>query len=170
MGINWTWIATEGVYQDPSIYCGAAMTFALIPCDRDGAPVQAVSEMPEALAANCRATADLYRRVGFMPPWIGYVAVVNGRGVGGGAFVGAPRDGFVEIAYFTLENEQGQGYATRTAALLMEIARATDPLIGLKAFTLKEENPSTRILKGLGFSIAGVARDADAGEVWEWRA
>ena len=145
------------------------MTFALIPYDQDGTPVQGVAEMPEALVANCRATADLYRRVGFVPPWIGYVAVVNGRGVGGGAFVGPPKDGFVEIAYFTLENEQWQGYATRTAASLIELARATDPRIGLKAFTLKEENPSTRILKGLGFSIIGVAEDADAGEVWEWR-
>lgn len=146
------------------------MTFSLIPCDRDGTPLELVSDLPEALAANCRATADLYRRVGFEPPWIGYIAVVNGRGVGGGAFVGAPTDGFVEIAYFTLEEEQGQGYATRTAASLMELARATNPRIGIKAFTLKEENPSTRILKGLGFSIIGLAEDADAGEVWEWRA
>jgi len=126
--------------------------------------------MPEALAANCRATADLYRRIGFVPPWIGYVAVVNGRGVGGGAFVGAPKEGFVEIAYFTLDNEQGKGYATQTAASFMELARTTDPRVGLKALTLKEENPSTRVLKRLGFSIVGVADDADAGEVWEWRA
>jgi len=146
------------------------MNLALIPCDQDGVPVQPVSEMPEALAANCLATAELYRRVGFVPPWIGYVAVVRGRGVGGGAFVGPPKDGFVELAYFTLENEQGKGYATQTAASLMELARTTDPRIGLKAFTLKEENPSTRVLKRLGFSIIGVAEDADAGEVWEWRA
>jgi RimJ/RimL family protein N-acetyltransferase len=146
------------------------MTFALIPCDQDGVPVQPVSEMPEALAANGLATAELYRRVGFVPPWIGYVAVVGGRGVGGGAFVGPPKDGFVELAYFTLENERGKGYATQTAASLVELARATDPRMGLKAFTLKEENPSTRILQRLGFAIIGVAQDADAGEVWEWRA
>lgn len=90
--------------------------------------------------------------------------------VGGGAFVGPPKDGFVEIAYFTLENEQGQGFASKTAASLVQIARAHAPDIGLKAFTLKEENPSTKILAGLGFSIVGVAQDADAGEVWEWRA
>ena len=71
------------------------MNLALIPCDQDGVPVQPVSEMPEALAANCLATAELYRRIGFVPSWIGYVAVVRGRGVGGGAFVGPPKDGFV---------------------------------------------------------------------------
>lgn len=146
------------------------MTFALIPCDPDGNPVQAISEISETLVAHCRATADLYRQVGFVPPWVGYVAAVNGRGVGGGAFVGAPKDGFVEIAYFTLEGEQGRGYATLTARSLVELARAADPKIGLKALTLKEENPSTKILVGLGFSIVGVAQDADAGEVWEWRA
>lgn len=144
------------------------MTFTLIPCDAHGLPVQAVAVWPDALAANCRATADLYRRVGFVPPWIGYVAVVEGRGVGGGAFVGPPREGFVEIAYFTLEHEQGRGYASRTAAALVALARTEDPRLGLRAFTLKEENPSTRILKGLGFSVVGTAQDADAGEVWEW--
>lgn len=132
--------------------------------------MRAVPDMPGELVANCKATADLYRRIGFSPPWIGYVAVVDNRGIGGGAFVGAPKDGLVEIAYFTLANERGRRFATQTAAALVEIARAQDPKVGLRAFTLKEDNPSTKILRGLGFSIFGVAQDADAGEVWEWRA
>ncbi|MFM7231585.1 MAG: GNAT family N-acetyltransferase [bacterium] len=132
--------------------------------------MQAALDMPEALVANCRATADLYRRVGYFPPWVGYVAVVENRGVGGGAFVGPPKDGYVEIAYFTLDHEQRKGYASHTASSLVAVARAHDPRIGIKAFTLKEENASTRILRSLGFSIVGVAQDADAGEVWEWRA
>jgi len=126
--------------------------------------------MADELVANCQATADLYRRVGYLEPWVGYVTVADGRGVGGGAFVGPPKEGCVEIAYFTLNAEQGRRYASQTAAGLVEIARAHAPDIKLKAFTLKEENPSTRILKRLGFSIIGVAQDADAGEVWEWRA
>jgi len=146
------------------------MKFSLIRCDQNGDPVQSISDMTEELAANCQATADLYRRMGYMEPWVGYVAVVNSRGVGGGAFVGPPKDGYVEIAYFTLKEEQGQRYASQTAAGLVAIARAHDPNIKLKAFTLKEENPSTRILRHLGFSFTGIAQDADAGEVWEWRA
>ena len=146
------------------------MTFSLVPCDQSGAPVQPILDMSAALVANCQATAELYRRFGYVTPWIGYVAVVDNRGVGGGAFVGPPKDGYVEIAYFTLESEQGKRYASQTAASLVALARAHDPEIRLKAFTLKEENPSTRILRGLGFSIVGVAQDADAGEVWEWRA
>jgi ribosomal-protein-alanine N-acetyltransferase len=145
------------------------MTFSLVPCDRDGIPRQAIPLMPESLVASCRATADLYRRVGFVLPWIGYVAVVDDRGVGGGAFVGPPREGCVEIAYFTLEHEQGRGYTSRTAASLVALARSHDPTIRLKAFTLMQENASIRILRASGFSIVGLAQDADAGDVWEWR-
>lgn len=146
------------------------MAFSLVPCDESGSPVQALPDLAEEIVANCAATADLYRRIGFVPPWIGYIAVKDNRGVGGGAFVGAPKDGFVEIAYFTLASERGQGIASQTAAALVAIARGADPDVGVKAFTLMEESPSTRILRGLGFSIAGNAHDADAGEVWEWRA
>ncbi|MEZ5545728.1 MAG: hypothetical protein R3F10_11185, partial [Lysobacteraceae bacterium] len=60
--------------------------------------------------------------------------------------------------------------AFQTASSLVAIARTHDPEIGIKAFTLKEENASTKILRALGFSIVGVAQDDDAGEVWEWRA
>nr|CAP47626.1 putative integron gene cassette protein [uncultured bacterium] len=146
------------------------MTFSLVPCDQNGTPIQPIPDMPEALVVSCQATADLYRRVGFITPWIGYVAVVDNRDVGGGAFVGPPKDGHVEIAYFTLENEQHKGYASQTAVSLVAIARAHTAEIGLKAFTLKEENPSTKILRSLGFSIIGVSQDDDAGQVWEWRA
>lgn len=146
------------------------MSFSLIPCDQDGIPAGTDLDLPQALVANCQATADLYRRVGFFPPWIGYVAAVENRGVGGGAFVGPPKDGHVEIAYFTLDHEQRKGYGFQTASSLVTLARAHDPAIGIKAFTLMEENASTRILRALGFSIFGVAQDADAGEVWEWRA
>ena len=146
------------------------MKFSLVPCDQGGNPIPPVPDMSAVLVANCQATADLYRRVGFAPPWIGYVAVADGQGVGGGAFVGPPKDGYVEIAYFTLDNEQRKGFASQTALSLVAIARAHNPSIGLKAFTLKEENASTKILRSVGFSIFGVAQDDDAGEVWEWRA
>ena len=131
------------------------MTVSLVLCDSDGTPVDRVAVMPEELVANCIATADLYRRVGYQPPWVGYVAVVNGHGVGGGAFVGPPQDSFVEIAYYTLKDHEGLGYASGTAPLLVDIARRQDPDIKLRAFTLKEQNASTKILTNLGFRIAG---------------
>ena len=145
------------------------MKFSLVPCDDKGIPLEHIAVLPEELIANCRATADLYRRVGYQPPWIGYVAVVDGCGVGGGAFVGPPQDGLVEIAYYTLKDQEGLGYASRTAASLVDIARRHDPQVKLRAFTLIEQNASTRILGKLGFRVYGTAQDADAGEVLEWR-
>jgi RimJ/RimL family protein N-acetyltransferase len=145
-------------------------TVVLIRCAPDGKPVAPAAALPEELAANCLATADLYRRVGYVEPWVGYISVAGDVPVGGGAFVGPPKDSCVEIAYFTLPASQGQGYAGQTAAGLVAIARAHDPAVKLKAFTLMEDNPSVRILRRLGFAIIGTAQDADAGEVWEWRA
>lgn len=145
------------------------MTFSLLRCGADGVPLQPVAIVPEAMPALYASHAQLYRRVGFAPPWVSYVAVDAGQAVGGGAFVGAPRDNKVEIAYFTLPQFQRKSYATRTATQLLAIARAAVPGIVLVAFTLQEDIPSTTILQRLGFTIFGTACDADAGEVWEWR-
>ncbi len=145
------------------------MEFSLVRCDADGTPVTPIAVVPEGLVANCAATADLYRRVGYVEPWVGYVAIDAGQGVGGGAFVGAPKDNCVEIAYYTLPEYEGRGYATKTAAGLIAIARQCDPQITLKAFTLPEHNASTKILQRHGFRHVGDAVDPDAGAVWEWR-
>jgi ribosomal-protein-alanine N-acetyltransferase len=125
--------------------------------------------MSNDLIASCAQSADLYRRVGYQYPWVSYIASVGGCGIGGGAFVGPPCDGMVEVAYFTLQEFQGRGYATQIAQQLVKIARSTLPAIVIRAFTLPEENPSTKILRGIGFANVGRAHDKDAGEVWEWR-
>jgi RimJ/RimL family protein N-acetyltransferase len=75
----------------------------------------------------------------------------------------------VEIAYFTLNELQGLGYATRTATALVEIARSANPSLVISAFTLRESSASTKILQRLGFKLFGEAQDPDAGDVWEWR-
>lgn len=146
------------------------MTFSLVRCAADGNPVEPIEAVPAEIAANCVSTAELYRRIGFVEPWVGYVAVNAGSAVGGGAFVGPPRENRVEIAYYTLKEFEGRGYATQTAAGLVAIARQTQPGIVIKAFTLPQRNASTRILERLGFGLFGSAHDPDAGDVWEWRA
>jgi len=143
--------------------------FVLLRCERDGRPIGAVDVMPDELAAACAKSADLYRRIGYEPPWASYAAVDSGHGVGGGAFVGAPRDGLVEIAYFTLPQFQRRGYATQTATHLVALARQAAPSVTVRAFTLPEANASTRILERLGFRVVGEAHDDDAGQVWDWR-
>jgi [ribosomal protein S5]-alanine N-acetyltransferase len=143
--------------------------FSLVRCGADGFPLSPISDVPEAIVATYAANADLYRRIGFVPPWVSYVTVDDGRAVGGGAFVGPPRDNRVEIAYFTLTELEGLRYATRTATELVAIARNADPGIIIVAFTLRESNASTKILQRLGLKLIGDAQDPDAGEVWEWR-
>lgn len=145
------------------------MSFRLVRCDAAGAPVEPLGELPPELVRGCEASAALFRRIGFVEPWVSYVAVDDGVPVGGGAFVGAPREGRVEIAYFTLEGLAGRGHATSTARGLIEIARTVAPDLVIVAFTLPEANASTRILEKLGFRHHGSSEDADAGTVWEWR-
>ena len=144
------------------------MRFELVPLDAAGMPSQPLV-LSDELTANCAATALLYTRIGFVAPWIGYVAVADGQPVGGGAFVGPPRDHRVEIAYYTLPAFAGHGHATRTAAALLKIARAAAPGVVVAALTLPEHNASTRVLQKLGFQFHGIGQDADAGPVWEWR-
>ncbi len=139
----------------------------LAPVDRSGA-VAGDWVLPDAVREGCVASAAHYRAAGFEPPWIGYVAGVDRRAVGGGAFTSAPQEGRVEIAYYTIPAEQGRGYATATARALLDIARRTDPSLHVIARTLPEQNASTAILRKLGFTVAGMASDADAGPVWEW--
>src|ERR1700726_1194755 len=145
------------------------MAFLLVRCGVDGKPLESIPLVPEGVEVTYAANADLYRRVGFVEPWVSYVAVDSGTAVGGGAFVGPPRENRVEIAYFTLPEFQGRSHATRTASALVAIAREAVPGIVVIAFTLQEHNASTRILQRLGFNLFGNARDADVGDVWEWR-
>jgi [ribosomal protein S5]-alanine N-acetyltransferase len=145
------------------------VAFSLVSCGADGIPLTPILAVPEAIIATYAANAGLYRRVGFVPPWVSYVSVDDGRAVGGGALVGPPRDNRVEIAYFTLKELEGLSYATRAATELVAIARNSNPGIIIAAFTLRESNASTKILQRLGFKHFGDAQDPDAGDVWEWR-
>ncbi len=137
-------IGEDGTLQDPDI--------DLSPDDRQA----------------CGAMADLYRRLGFQPPWLGFVSTDRGRVVGGCAFVGPPADNRVEIAYYTAPDHQGKGYATAAAQCLVAIARDAAPGIQLTAKTEPRRNPSTRILTGLGFAHVGSTVDDEIGEAWLW--
>ncbi len=112
------------------------------------------------------------------PPWARYLSGVDGQWVGGGGFTDAPRDGEVEIGYFTLPNHQRQGHGRATAAALLAIAHHANPRLAVVATTLRSpvetpESPSAiasaRILSSLGFCRAGALIDADGTPVWRWR-
>jgi ribosomal-protein-alanine N-acetyltransferase len=116
------------------------------------------------------AQQQLYARTGALEPWIGYFALdsITGELLGSCSFVGSPTDGSVEIAYFTFPPSEGRGVAAAMASELVAIARASGSTSSVHALTLPAENPSTRVLRRLGFNRVGTGHDAEAGEVWRW--
>jgi RimJ/RimL family protein N-acetyltransferase len=117
-----------------------------------------------------RAQLALYDRTGAAEPWIGYLGSKsdNGEVIGCCSFVGPPRDGFIEIAYFTFPHAEGQGFARSMAAGLISIVKAHAPFPKVFAHTLAEHNASTSVLIHLGFRQVGDAIDEEVGQVWRW--
>lgn len=116
----------------------------------------------------CTATLELYVDGTPEPPWLGYLADIDGVLVGTCAFRSPPSAIGVEIAYFTFPEHEGKGYATKMVRQLLAIAREQG-ISDVFALTLPEINASNHILGKLGFARDGIAYDNDAGEVWRWR-
>lgn len=139
----------------------------LLAIDRDG-QAQTTPALDDVARGVCQATGAMYARTGFEPPWVGYLAALDGQLVGTCAFKTPPHDGQVEIAYFTFPAYEGRGIATRMAAELVRLAHATDPQLTVTAQTLPNENASTSILKKLGFRRTDTVEHPEDGLVWQW--
>jgi [ribosomal protein S5]-alanine N-acetyltransferase len=124
--------------------------------------------LSEAAVHVCTETAGLYTTVGYSPPWIGYLALQGSRVVGTCAFPAGPKDGRVEIAYFTFPEFERQGIATQMARALLAIAQEADPRLEVFAHTLAKGNASNSVLRKLGFVFARAVPHPDEGMVWEW--
>ena len=144
------------------------MDFRLVAGAPDGFPEDRDLVLPVFAHESCALSAAWYAKVGYIPPWIGYFAVTAGIAVGGGGFKEAPKDGRVEIAYFTVPEFEGRGFASRTARALVAIARQADAGLVIAAQTLPMENASTAILRKLGFRLDRAIDHPEDGEVWEW--
>lgn len=137
---------------------------SLVEIEPDGRCAVAAPSMDEIGPAF----AALYARAGFVRPWIGYVAVLEGVPVGVCGFKGPPIDGRVEIAYQTFSGFEGRGVATAMARRLVGVADAHDGRVLVTARTLPQKSPSTSILRKLGFLLQGIVEDPEDGSVWEW--
>lgn len=127
-----------------------------------------VARLPAEAAGVMEATVALYERVGFAPPWICYIANREGSPVGTCGFTSAPKEGRVEMAYFTFPAFEGRGIATAMAAHLVSLAAAADPSVVVIARTLLERNPSHRVLEKHGFTCIGPVEVPEDGTVLEW--
>lgn len=89
--------------------------------------------------------------------------------VGSGGFVGPPRDGAVEIGYEIAPEFRERGYATAAARAMIDKAMtATGRLRTIVAHTLAHENPSTGVLRRLGFTRVAEIEDTDGTPLWRW--
>ena len=116
--------------------------FRLIPMQSDGSPAEPIAALPDFTREPIAITVDLYRRVGFVPPWVSYFEMLDNDCVGLCAFKSPPIDNTAEIAYWTFPDFEGRGIATQAARELVAIALATDPNMRVIAQTLPELNAS----------------------------
>ena len=141
----------------------------LIAITESGELAKPAPSTPELVAEVVDATAQLYRAVGYEPPWIGYLAIENGDCVGTCGFKSPPQNNRVEIAYFTFPEHEARGVATRMASELIRLALDKMPAVTVAAQTLPDENASTAILKKLQFRLVGAVEHPEDGLVWEWQ-
>ena len=120
----------------------------------------------------CQQLLDMYDgfypKIGFNIPWIGYFVVRQDEIVGSCGFVGQPKDGKVEIAYWTFKEFEGQGIASFACKELVTIAYQADPDLTITAKTAPEHNASTRILENNNFVCTEIVKDEEIGDAWLW--
>ena len=98
-----------------------------------------------------------------------FVDAATGRMVGSGGYADRPVDRTVEIGYEVAAGFRGQGFGTAAARALVERAVASGDVDHIIAHTQPGPNPSTGVLRSLGFEHVGHQEDPEIGPVWEWR-
>ncbi len=126
----------------------------------------------EYASADCQQLLnmydDFYPEIGFNIPWVGYFVMKQNKIVGSCGFVGQPKAGKVEIAYWTFKEFEGQGIASFACKELVSIAFQADPTLILTAKTAPEHNASTKILENNNFTFTKIVQDDEIGDAWLW--
>lgn len=111
---------------------------------------------------------EFYPKIGFHMPWVGYFIIKDEQVVGSCGFVGEPKDGSAEIAYWTFQEFEGQGIASFACKELVAIAYQADPNVTITAKTAPEHNASTIILEKNNFIFTRIVQDDEIGDAWLW--
>ena len=111
---------------------------------------------------------EYYLKIGFDLPWVGYFVIRENQIVGSCGFTGQPKEGKVEIAYWTFKEFEKQGIASFSCKQLIQISQQKDPTIIITANTAPEYNASTRILQNNGFTFTKIVQDDEIGDAWSW--
>jgi ribosomal-protein-alanine N-acetyltransferase len=121
-------------------------------------------EFPESIGF----TLDRLREHPDEGDWWMHFFVSGDALIGSGGFAGPPHDGVVEIGYELAPAFRGNGLGTAAARALVEKARATGTVTKVIANTLAHDNPSTGVLRRLGFGWTCELVDPEEGPVWRW--
>ena len=111
---------------------------------------------------------EYYQIIGYNLPWVGYFVIKENQIVGSCGFTGQPKDGKVEIAYWTFKEYERQGISSFSCRELIQISELADPAIIITAKTAPEHNASTKILQNNGFTFTGIVQDHEIGDAWLW--
>ncbi|MFZ4543701.1 MAG: GNAT family N-acetyltransferase [Saprospiraceae bacterium] len=111
---------------------------------------------------------EYYPKIGYVLPWVGYFVIKDNQIVGSCGFTGQPKDGKVEIAYWTFKAFEGQGIASFSCFELIKISQKNDPTVIITAKTAPENNASTHILQKNGFVFTDIVQDEEIGDAWLW--
>jgi [ribosomal protein S5]-alanine N-acetyltransferase len=121
-------------------------------------------EFPESIVF----TLDRLREHPEEGDWWMHFFVSKDALVGSGGFAGPPQDGIVGIGYELAPAFRGKGLGTAAAGALIEKARASGAVTKVIANTLAHDNPSTGVLRRLGFGWARELVDPEDGPIWRW--
>ncbi len=121
-------------------------------------------EFPESV----RFTLDRLREHPGQADWWMHFFLWGDVLVGSGGFAGPPERGAVEIGYELAPAFRGRGLGVAAARAMLAKAAASDAVSVVVANTLAHENPSTSVLRRLGFRFAGERVDPEEGTTWHW--
>ena len=78
---------------------------------------------------------EYYQKIGYNLPWVGYFVIRENKIVGSCGFTGQPKEGKVEIAYWTFKEYERKGIAMFSCKELVLIAQQAAPGIIITAKT-----------------------------------
>ena len=121
-------------------------------------------EFPESIGFSIERLRDHPDEAG----WWMHFFFAEDRLIGSGGYVGPPHDGVVEIGYEVAPAFRGRGLGIGAARALVEKACATGMVTTVIANTLASDNPSTGVLRRLGFTQTHELVDPEEGPIWRW--
>ena len=104
---------------------------------------------------------EYYLKIGYHVPWVGYFIIKENKIVGSCGFTGQPKDGIVEIAYWTFKEFEGQGIASFACKELITIALQCNQGLTITAKTAPAHNASTKILEKNNFVFTEIVFPGD---------